>query len=119
MAFSQIFDVPRLETLLRHPIQEWKNLKVAAEQASPLKSPVNPEFTEDKVRAAALRTVHREKIACWSLWAAQMPDPGKPAGSGVQNHLGLDIDHWQAPLHYSHPPQEWVVEHAVEIVEVS
>lgn len=108
LAFSKIYDVPYLESMLRHPIQDWDNLKISAEQTSGLAEPLNKQFTDDKARAKALANVKREKISCWSLWAAQMPNPGKPAGSAVQHHLGLDIEYWQIPLSFSHPPQEWV-----------
>lgn len=106
LSFSKIYDVPYLESMLRHPIQEWDNLKTSAEQTPGLKDSPNLQFSDPKIRARALSLVKKEKISCWSLWAAQMPQPGKPAGSAVQHHLGLDIDYWQIPLSFSHPPQE-------------
>jgi len=106
LSFSKVFDVPYLELMLRHPIQEWSNLKISAEQRSGLNEELNPQFGDDKLRSKALSKVKREKLSCWSLWASQMPNPGKPAGSAVQNHLGLDIDYWQVPLSFSNPPQE-------------
>lgn len=106
LGFSKIFDLHRLESLIRHPIQDWQNLKISAEQVSSLGLPINPEFEDEKLRGKKVSSVKRENLSCWSLWAAQMPSPGKPAGSVVQNHLGLDIDYWQAPLHYAKPPNE-------------
>lgn len=106
LAFNKVFDVTYLETMLRHPIQEWSNLKTTAEDTTGLDEVRNPQFENDKLRASALSKVKREKLSCWSLWAAQMPDIGKPAGSAVQNHLGLDINYWEVPLSFSHPPKE-------------
>lgn len=106
LSFSKVFDVTYLETMLRHPIQEWSNLKITAEDTSGLNESKNPQFENDKLRASALSKVKREKLSCWSLWASQMPDVGKPAGSAVQNHLGLDINYWEVPLSFSHPPKE-------------
>ena len=106
LGFSKVFDVPRLESLIRHPIQDWQNVKISAEQVAALGQPVNEEFLDEKARAKKMAGVKKEKLSCWSLWAAQMPDPGRPAGSAVQHHLGLDLEYWQAPLHYSHPPKE-------------
>lgn len=106
LAFSKIYDVPYLESMLRHPIQDWDNLKISAEQTAGLNEEPNPQFSDGKIRSKALSQIKREKLSCWSLWAAQMPVPGKPAGSAVQNHLGLDIDYWQIPQSFSHPPHE-------------
>lgn len=106
LTFSKVYDVTYLETMLRHPVQEWSNLKKSAEQTAGLGEEKDEQFKDDKIRAKALSKIKREKISCWSLWAAQMSTPGKPAGSAVQHHLGLDIDYWQIPQEFSHPPQE-------------
>ena len=106
LTFSKVYDVAYLETMLRHPVQEWSNLKISAEQTAGLGEDRDAQFEDDKVRAKALSKIKREKISCWSLWAAQMPQPGKPAGSAVQHHLGFNINYWQIPQGFSHPPQE-------------
>jgi hypothetical protein len=107
LSFSKIYDITYLENMLRYPIQDWHNLKTTAEQTSSLvELSKNPQFKDDRLRSKALANVKKEKLSCWSLWAAQMPNPGKPAGSAVQNHLGLDIEYWQIPLSFSKPPHE-------------
>ena len=108
LSYSKIFDIPRMESLLRSPVIDWESVKLSGELNAGLGKPQNPEMLEEKIRNRVLTEArkHKEKIGCWSLWMAQMPKPGRPAGSAVQNHLGLDIEYWQAPSAYSHPPEE-------------
>lgn len=110
LSYGKIFDMQKMETLLRSPVVDWESVKQSGELNGALGKPQNPEMLDEKVRQKKLSQVgkNKEKIGCWSLWAAQMPKPGRPAGSAVQNHLGLDIEYWQAPLTYSHPPEEFV-----------
>ena len=108
LSYSKIFDIPRMESLLRSPVIDWESVKISGELNAGLGQKQNPEMKDEKLRQVKLAEArkNKEKVGCWSLWAAQMPKPGRPAGSAVQNHLNLDIEYWQAPLNYSHPPEE-------------
>lgn len=108
LAFSDVFDLPRLQMAIRTEIEEWKHLKMSAEQATPLLAPANPQFADDKLHARLSAAVKKDNIVCWSLWQAQSPELNKPAGSGVQNHLGLNIEYWPVPSSLAHPPTERV-----------
>lgn len=110
LPFSRVFDIPYLESMLRHPVQDWSNLKIAAEQTPALSASADTDVMMDSSVEAKAKvkqpSIAWEKISCWSLWASQMPEPGKPAGSAVQNHLGLHVEFWKVPNSFSHPPQE-------------
>ena len=65
MDFSEIFDIPRLQNILRKPILEWWEVK---------------NFTAPDAAW--------DDVGCWSPWALTGPD-GKPRGNGREGILKL------------------------------
>ena len=63
---GEVFDVPRLNKLLNHPVVEWRDVKMA-------------NVTDD---------TPREPIGCWSAWAAAERE-GRPRGTPLDNVLKL------------------------------
>ena len=64
LAFSDVFDLPRLRTALRMPILEWNEVKT---------------WDSDFV----------DEIGCWSVWETVQYDDQAPRESRVPYLLGL------------------------------
>lgn len=61
--FGKIFDIPKLRTLLGHPVIEWRDVK---------------------------NGIELDHIGCWTVWATAEGKPdGEPRGSRLQYSLHL------------------------------
>jgi hypothetical protein len=79
VAFSEVFDVPRLARTLGKEILDWTEVK---------NFPAPGELTDERKKAAEV-----EKLGCWSTWA--VVDNGRASREGsVPELLGLGEAHF-------------------------
>lgn len=64
---GEVFDVPRLNVLLNHPVIEWRDVKME-------------NLTDDHPR---------EPLGCWSPWVTGQNSEGRPRGTPLDSLLKL------------------------------
>lgn len=72
LPFGEVFDIPRLSSLVRSPILEWRDIKID-------ESPTT------------------ETMGCWAVWAAQQPYEPAPREGWFPRSSGLDVSFTQPP----------------------
>lgn len=71
--FSEVFDLPRLSSLIRLPLVEWYDLK-------------------------SRNSTHVDELGCWSAWATPRPDFG-PRDGPIPPHIRVDASYTPVPKH--------------------
>ncbi|TFK30925.1 hypothetical protein FA15DRAFT_662992 [Coprinopsis marcescibilis] len=70
--FGEVFDIPRLKTIIRAPILEWQEVK---------------KSTSTEI----------DEIGCWNTWESVQEQEKHPRESSVPGLLSLDISYTKAP----------------------
>jgi hypothetical protein len=70
--FGQMFDVPRLRSLLGKPVLEWHEVK-------------DPQ------------SEHMDSLGCWNVWQAVQNGEARPRSSTIPERLKLDISYTKLP----------------------
>lgn len=72
LPFGDVFDIPRLASLIRSPVLEWKDVKTD-------ENPVT------------------ESLGCWAVWSVQQPFEPNPREGWFPRNSGLDVSFTKPP----------------------